>query len=66
VSQAFQACAARKVGEKSPAWPKNSFPVAKRPTFVIRPDGTIKSIFRKVKPGEHADTLLNDLAHFEP
>ena len=37
-----------------------------RSTFVIRPDGTIKSIFRKVKPAEHADTLLNDLAHFEP
>ena len=37
-----------------------------RTTFVIRPDGTIKSIFRKVSPAEHADTLLNDLAHFEP
>lgn len=37
-----------------------------RTTFVIRPDGTIKSIFRKVNPAEHADTLLNDLAHFEP
>ena len=37
-----------------------------RSTFVIRPDGTIKSIFRKVKPSEHADALLNDLAHFEP
>ncbi len=39
---------------------------AQRSTFVIRPDGRIKSIFRKVKPSEHADTLLNDLAHFEP
>lgn len=37
-----------------------------RSTFVIRPNGIIKSIFRKVKPAEHADTLLNDLAHFEP
>lgn len=37
-----------------------------RSTFVIRPDGTIKSIFRKVKPSEHVDTLLDDLAHFEP
>lgn len=37
-----------------------------RSTFVIRPDGTIKAIFRKVKPGEHAESLLNDLAHFEP
>ncbi|MEI6493379.1 MAG: thioredoxin-dependent thiol peroxidase [Verrucomicrobiota bacterium] len=37
-----------------------------RSTFVIRPDGKIKSIFRKVNPSEHADTVLNDLAHFEP
>jgi peroxiredoxin Q/BCP len=37
-----------------------------RSTFVIRQDGTIKSVFRKVKPAEHADTLLKDLAHFEP
>jgi peroxiredoxin Q/BCP len=37
-----------------------------RSTFVIRPDGTIKSIFRKVKPSEHVDTLLDDLSHFEP
>ena len=37
-----------------------------RTTFVIRPDGRIKSIFRKVKPGEHAATVLEDLANFEP
>lgn len=37
-----------------------------RSTFVIRPDGTIKSVFRKVKPAEHVETVLNDLAHFEP
>jgi len=37
-----------------------------RSTFVIRPDGTIQSIFRKVKPEEHTETVLNDLAHFEP
>ncbi|MFZ4774667.1 MAG: thioredoxin-dependent thiol peroxidase [Terrimicrobiaceae bacterium] len=37
-----------------------------RSTFVVRPDGTIKSIFRKVKPSEHTETVLNDLAHFEP
>lgn len=37
-----------------------------RTTFVIRPDGTIQSIFRKVKPEEHTETVLNDLAHFEP
>lgn len=37
-----------------------------RSTFVIRPDGTIQSIFRKVKPAEHSEIVLNDLAHFEP
>ncbi|MDX2080762.1 MAG: thioredoxin-dependent thiol peroxidase [Terrimicrobiaceae bacterium] len=37
-----------------------------RSTFVIRPDGTIKSIFRKVKPAEHTEIVLNDIAHFEP
>lgn len=37
-----------------------------RSTFVIRPDGTIKAVFRKVKPDEHVDTVLNDLTHFEP
>lgn len=37
-----------------------------RSTFVINPDGHIKSIFRKVKPEEHVNTVLDDLAHFEP
>jgi len=37
-----------------------------RTTFVIRPDGRIKSIFRKVNPDEHVDILLEDLANFEP
>lgn len=37
-----------------------------RTTFVIRPDGRIKSVFRKVKPDEHVDILLEDLANFEP
>ncbi|MFZ4597870.1 MAG: thioredoxin-dependent thiol peroxidase [Terrimicrobiaceae bacterium] len=37
-----------------------------RSTFVIRPDGTIKTVFRKVSPDEHATTLIEDLAHFEP
>lgn len=37
-----------------------------RSTFVIRPNGTIKAVFRKVKPEEHVETVLNDLAHFEP
>ena len=32
-----------------------------RSTFRIRRDGTIKGIFRKVVPGEHADTLLEEL-----
>lgn len=36
-----------------------------RSTFVIRPDGRIKSVFRRVKPAEHAEILLEDLANFE-
>ncbi len=35
-----------------------------RTTFVIRPDGHIKSVFRKVKPEEHSQILLDDLANF--
>jgi peroxiredoxin Q/BCP len=31
---------------------------AERTTFVISPDGTIKEIFRKVKPGEHDALVL--------
>lgn len=37
-----------------------------RTTFVIRPDGRIKSVFRKVSPDEHADILLDDFADFKP
>ncbi len=37
-----------------------------RSTFVIRPDGRIKSIFRSVKPEEHAETLIENLRNFEP
>ncbi len=37
-----------------------------RSTFVIRPDGRIKSVFRRVKPADHANILLEDLANFEP
>ncbi len=37
-----------------------------RSTFVIRPDGHIKSVFRKVKPADHTEILLNSLKHFEP
>ncbi len=32
-----------------------------RTTFVIAPDGTIKEIFRKVKPGEHDRLVLGAL-----
>lgn len=32
-----------------------------RSTFLIRRDGTIKGIFRKVVPGEHVDNLLDEL-----
>jgi len=37
-----------------------------RSTFVIRPDGRIKSIFRSVKPEEHAETVIQNLRNFEP
>jgi peroxiredoxin Q/BCP len=43
-----------------------TFMGTERSTFVIGPDGRIKSIFRKVKPDEHAKTVLDDLRHFEP
>ena len=33
-----------------------------RTTFVIGPDGRIKSVLRKVKPGEHDDLVLKELA----
>ncbi len=36
-----------------------------RSTFVINADGTIKSVFRKVKPADHAETLLDDLGKFQ-
>ena len=32
-----------------------------RTTFVIGPDGTIKDVFRKVKPGEHDELVLSSL-----
>jgi thioredoxin-dependent peroxiredoxin len=35
---------------------------AERSTFVIGPDGTIKDVFRKVKPAEHDDLVLGALA----
>ena len=37
-----------------------------RSTFVVRPDGRIKSIFRGVKPEGHAETVIENLRNFEP
>ena len=34
-----------------------------RTTFVIGPDGTIKEIFRSVKPAEHDELVLGALSH---
>ena len=42
------------------------FSGTERTTFVIRPDGRIKSVYRRVKPDAHTDILLEDLANFEP
>lgn len=42
-----------------------SFFGTERTTFVIRPDGRIKSVFRKVKASEHAELLDNHLANLE-
>jgi thioredoxin-dependent peroxiredoxin len=33
-----------------------------RTTFVIDPDGRIQQVFRKVKPAEHDELVLNELA----
>lgn len=43
-----------------------TFMGTERSTFVIGPDGIIRSVFRKVKPDEHVTTVLEDLRHFEP
>lgn len=32
-----------------------------RSTFVVAPDGTIRSIHRKIQPAAHAETILKDL-----
>lgn len=32
-----------------------------RSTFIIRPDGRLKAVFRKVKPSDHAETLFQEL-----
>jgi thioredoxin-dependent peroxiredoxin len=34
-----------------------------RSTFVIDPDGVVQEVFRKVKPAEHDDLVLGELAH---
>ncbi len=43
-----------------------TFMGTERSTFVIGPDGRIKSVFRRVKPDEHVETLIENLQHFEP
>lgn len=43
-----------------------TFMGVERSTFVIGPNRRIKSIFRKVKPDQHTETVLEDLKHFEP
>jgi peroxiredoxin Q/BCP len=37
-----------------------------RTTFVVDPDGTVASVLRKVKPGEHDDQVLDALAEAAP
>lgn len=51
-------------GEKTFAG--KTFMGTERSTFVIGPEGRIKSVFRKVKPDEHTETLIEDLRNFEP
>jgi thioredoxin-dependent peroxiredoxin len=43
-----------------------SYMGTERSTFVIRPNGRIKSIFRSVNAEEHADAVLENLRNFEP
>ena len=37
-----------------------------RSTFVIGPDGRIRSVFRRVDPEEHAEIVMQNLQSFEP
>jgi len=37
-----------------------------RTTFVVDEQGRVKSVFRKVKPGEHCDKVLHEFASIEP
>jgi len=62
---------AHKMVEAYGVWVQKSmygktFMGTERSTFVIGADGRIKSVFRKVKPDEHAESLIDDLRHFEP
>ncbi|MCB0308240.1 MAG: thioredoxin-dependent thiol peroxidase [Bdellovibrionales bacterium] len=47
-------------GEKN-MYGKKSFGIL-RSTFVVGPSGTIEKVYPKVKPEEHADQILKDLA----
>ena len=54
------------VGDQYDTWVEKSMYGKKymgmeRSTFVIGPDGNVKHIFRKVKPGEHDDVVLGAL-----
>src|SRR5690606_23669752 len=60
----------RRIVEAFGVWVEKSlygrkFMGTERTTFVIRPDGRIKSVHRRVKPAEHTGILLEDLANFE-
>jgi peroxiredoxin Q/BCP len=55
------------VAEAYGVWVEKSMPGRtymgnERTTFVINPDGTIKEVFRKVKPAEHDELVLGALA----
>jgi thioredoxin-dependent peroxiredoxin len=57
-----------KVAEQYGVWVEKSmygrtYMGNERTTFVIKPDGTIKDILRKVKPAAHDDLVLAALAH---
>jgi peroxiredoxin Q/BCP len=56
-----------KVAEQYGVWVEKSMYGKKywgneRSTFVIGPDGKVKAVLRKVKPGEHDDLVLGELA----
>jgi peroxiredoxin Q/BCP len=56
-----------KVAEQYGVWVQKSmygrtYMGNERTTFVIAPDGTIKDVFRKVKPAQHDELVLGSLA----